>query len=412
MSISDDLAAMNPHWEMDFTHGYVLERSILHELRKEIDAERLTVLNGPRRVGKTVLLRQLIDHLVSNRVKRERILYFSFDDSLTNIKSAFRAWESRYGLNLRKGKYYVFLDEVQYVSGWGSQLKFIHENYPNVKAFVSGSSSLLLRKGRESLAGRSREIMIGALSLDEYLLFSGQVSQSSVSFSAYSKYMMSQFPAIALGKDDSIYYVRDVVKKSIYEDMPRLFGTANSEIVNEMFRVICRSPGEIIDYVDMAKDLGVDRDSVSKYFDAMSDSLLVRRLYNYSANARKSETKHKKFYPFITSYHLYTAPMLADESRIAETEVARVLDAEFFWNHRGREIDFLADGKKVSVEVKLRKRVDSEDSRLLSGNPLGSDLLVLVIHPDSRVEIADSRIRVVKLADIQSFAMSSLKLTQ
>ena len=137
-----------------------------------------TVLRGPRRVGKTVLVRQLIEGFLADGTDARRILYVSFDElpTIRGLKEpvlAIARWfeESVLGTTFNAAARdartaLLFLDEVQNLDAWAPQLKSLVDNH-TIRVLVTGSSSLRIEAGRDSLAGRVTTLDVGPLFLKE-----------------------------------------------------------------------------------------------------------------------------------------------------------------------------------------------------------------------------------------------------
>ncbi|MBI4295394.1 MAG: ATP-binding protein [Chloroflexi bacterium] len=137
-----------------------------------------TVLRGPRQVGKTTLLNQVIEALLEEKVEPHRILRIQFDElpSLRGVSEPILELSRWFSENVlresfndaaRKGKTaFVFLDEVQNLSDWAPQLKHLVDMHA-VRVIVTGSSALRIMQGRDSLAGRTYSIDLGPLLLRE-----------------------------------------------------------------------------------------------------------------------------------------------------------------------------------------------------------------------------------------------------
>jgi predicted AAA+ superfamily ATPase len=177
----DNLRGLNPHWEGRPGPPIPNYRRWLFEHLYQGLGRGLTpviVLRGPRRVGKTVLLRQVIDQLLQDGVAASRILYVPFDDigSLTGIAEpvlTLAQWYEKRVLGrsfneaARAGEpAYLLFDEVQNLSEWAPQIKHLVDNYA-IRALVTGSSSLRIEAGRDSLAGRITTLDLGPLLLRE-----------------------------------------------------------------------------------------------------------------------------------------------------------------------------------------------------------------------------------------------------
>ncbi|MBI4801052.1 MAG: ATP-binding protein [Elusimicrobia bacterium] len=143
----------------------------------------VTLLRGPRRVGKTTLQNQLIDYMLSNGLARpDEILHIQFDEfpDWKEFKSATKSpvldiayWFEEKILKVpfnqlaRQNRVaYIFFDEVQNLPSWAEQIKSLVD-HNDVRVLVTGSSALHIGLGKESLAGRVSQIDIGPLRLSE-----------------------------------------------------------------------------------------------------------------------------------------------------------------------------------------------------------------------------------------------------
>ncbi len=137
-----------------------------------------TVLRGPRRVGKTVLLRQAIDSLLKEGVPASRILYVPFDElpTLRGVREPILAISRWFEANILGETFnsaanggrqvFLFFDEMQNLDAWAPQIKNLVDNHM-VRALITGSSSLRIEAGRDSLAGRITTLEMGPLLLRE-----------------------------------------------------------------------------------------------------------------------------------------------------------------------------------------------------------------------------------------------------
>ncbi|RJP37069.1 MAG: ATP-binding protein [Phycisphaerales bacterium] len=150
--------------------------AVLHGLKKGLAPS--VVLRGPRQVGKTTLLNQVIDHLLSEGVDPALIFRLQFDDlpdlrRLTMPIIELCDWYAASVLGksfheaARSGRQpFIFLDEVENLADWAPQLKSVVDLNP-VRVMVTGSSALRIEAGRDSLAGRMSTIEMGPLLLRE-----------------------------------------------------------------------------------------------------------------------------------------------------------------------------------------------------------------------------------------------------
>ena len=133
-----------------------------------------TVLRGPRQVGKTTLLNQVIDTLLAQGVAGRRIFRVQFDElpALRNVTEPILELARWYAATVLQKSFnqaahdgeqaYLFFDEIQNLPDWAPQLKHLVDMHP-VRVLVTGSSALRIEAGRDSLAGRVSTIDMGPL---------------------------------------------------------------------------------------------------------------------------------------------------------------------------------------------------------------------------------------------------------
>ncbi|MBM4041413.1 MAG: ATP-binding protein [Planctomycetes bacterium] len=157
------------------------ERPVLDLLWRDFEGLRQALsVTGPRRIGKTTILRQLIVRMLDRKgMAPERILYFSFDEpsllaSGERQAAAFDLLAAQQGVKQwdRGNTHYFLLDEIQRLPYWELHLKkFYDQGYP-IRFIVSGSASVpIFRKSRESLVGRIMDHHLLPFSFREYCLF-------------------------------------------------------------------------------------------------------------------------------------------------------------------------------------------------------------------------------------------------
>ena len=95
------------------------------------------MLTGLRRVGKTTIMYQLMDKLL-NTTNPLNILYFTFDYGPAELVSVLDSYQKITGVDWKRNKIFVFLDEIQILDNWGSQIKVLHDSMPNIR-FIPGS---------------------------------------------------------------------------------------------------------------------------------------------------------------------------------------------------------------------------------------------------------------------------------
>ncbi len=362
----------NLHWREGFTYGYEKKRELFNELIKYLDSRQVLGIIGIRRTGKTVLLKQLIDHLIQHGQKRDSILYFSFDEEALSLDDVISEFQSRIGKDIHSaGRLYLFLDEIQKLDGWQNQVKYYYDTYPDLKFFVSGSSSLFLRKkAEESLASRIFLFHLPVLNFVEFLHFKNEdelVSRPQMFKENIMQeillYAKRQFPELVTADEPFInMYVESIVNKIIYEDLPRIFPIEYEDALKQILKVVASNPGIMTDYSALGTDLGISRKTLSKYIFYLERGFLIQKCYNFSRNRLISEKKLKRLYLSSTTlvFHLSEAP---DSGRVIENLVINSSKARFFWRRGTSEVDcVLIENESINpVESKYKNNIQRKE---------------------------------------------------
>lgn len=228
-----------------------------YKISTDIDIKRAAILLGPRRVGKTVMLQQAVDQLISDGVSPRRIMYVSIDAPAYARIPLENFLELLINKN-KRGKsapYYVMFDEIQYLKDWELHLRDLVDRYPNVKFIASGSAAAALQlKSQESGAGRFSDFLLPPLTFLEFVNFlrrgdlihydedldyhrCNDIAQLNDVFIEYLNY--GGFPELALNpkiRNQTDQFIKnDIIDKVLLKDLPNLYGIQNTQELNSHF---------------------------------------------------------------------------------------------------------------------------------------------------------------------------------
>ena len=368
-----NLLKFNRHWNQGFIYEFSNERKFLNILKQHVENRQIIELAGLRRTGKTTLFFQLINFLLQKGVGTHSIWYFSFDEQKYSLDEIFAEFKNQTKKNINADKLYIFLDEIQKLENFQSQIKIYYDLYPNIKFFISGSTSLFIKKKtEESLTGRLFSFMLKPLDFQEYLNFRGKnnllelpdMYRDEIS-AEYEKYLSDQFiETISITNDElKKEYIIGILKKIIYEDIPQVFPVDNPEVLYAIVKIIANQPGMYLHYENLANDLKISSKTLSKYMSILEQAFLLKILYNYSANQLTSEKKLKRVY--LTSSSFCTALHDFDQlGLVVENAVISIEPYKFFWRDSYKhEVDFIwIEGKRIiPIEVKYKNRIINTD---------------------------------------------------
>ena len=344
------LTDSNPWWEtkevpQELTQPY--RRRDFFVLRDELRSRPVTALGGPRQVGKTTLLYQLIEHLLESGVDPTRILFVSFDlpglsgvapDPLNDCMSVYA--ERVLGTPLRKLKEgaYVFLDEVTKVATWHRDLKgWFDFRYP-LKFCVSSSSLPELRSGAaSSLAGRIdshllltwkfvdvlmkrtkedrwndtglrlRDTIRSAVeAADARLILDRFGAKDLTSTAARSelrstadRYMLTDgFPEL-LDSGNLPWCSRrltEYLQLTLANDLYRFYQVRATRVFEDLLGLVARESGQLLSYRNLAETLGTQERTVIEYLDYLERTYLVSQAQFFSESRAKRIRRQRKIY--------------------------------------------------------------------------------------------------------------------
>ena len=363
VSLRELIVEVNPWWRGELRLDYH-ERELYDTVQKFRSQPQIIALVGLRRVGKTTLLLRLVRDAIDGGIDPRRILYFSFDERDARIRDVLREYESLFGRSSGDVDL-VLLDEIQKLERWEDELKSLYDLHKDrVRFVVSGSESLFIRSGsRETLGGRLFEFEVRPLSFREYLGFKGQAFEPADLYERELSRLFDEFvitqglPELVgvVDRDVITKYVREsIVERVVFRDLPELLNVREVSVLHAVLNILMEEPGQIITLSDLAGDLGVTRQTLSNYLTYLEEAFLVRKLYNYARNRRKTERKLKRYYPTLVSPGLTFRTDDLSRSRAFEWAVITQLRPEFFWRDPyGKEVDaVLVDDGAVPVEVK------------------------------------------------------------
>jgi len=369
-----NLFKYNRHWEKGFLYPFQKHRFVFNILIKELDTKQIVEISGLRRTGKTTLLFQLLNYLINQKKNPFSLLYFTFDEEKLLLDDLLNEFSKQTQIDFKKETIHIFLDEIQKLPDFHNQLKIYYDLYPNLKFFISGSTSLFIKKKtQESLAGRIKSLFLNPLAFEEFLLFSDNLeildnpyvfkTEINNSFEVFLNNQFIESISIPDMNSKKDYYV-SIIKKIIFEDIPSTFPVSNPEILWQIVRMIAQKPGMYIDYQNLANDIGISNKTVSSYLYYLEESFLVKKLYNFSRNLITSEKKLKRYYLASPSFSWALANFV-DTTILAENLAASLTDFQFFWRDPYfHEIDFINvtdDDSIIPIEIKYKEKIQQKD---------------------------------------------------
>lgn len=352
--------------------GDLIPRDILEE-KKIIDSKEIIVISGVRRCGKSSLMKIIAQRLIKEKgVNKKNIGYVNFEDPKLlelNITDCDKLYQVFMEEADPKGKLYLFLDEVQELSGWERWLNKLYE-FERVKIFVSGSNSSILKSEASSLlTGRNRVINLYPFSFREFLLMKDIMPQDTKKLlpaekskirKAFEKYLLfGGFPEALKNEDTDILksYYYDI----IYRDILGRNLTRKKREIMEFSAYLASNPGRIVSTKKIQEMLGIKSHiTVKNYLDILESAYLFFKcpLFDYSIkrqiyNPPKTYMIDSAMSKAVAFHHSPNYGWAYEN--IVYIELLRRAKAPFYWkSRRGKEVDFVVkEGTKIAGAIQV-----------------------------------------------------------
>ncbi|MBU1697819.1 MAG: ATP-binding protein [Proteobacteria bacterium] len=358
------LVSHNRHWDRAYTGLY--QRDIFQKLVKNLSARHIQVLQGIRRSGKSTLFRLLINHLIKSCDPME-ILYLNLEDPFfikfdKTPEKLYEIVETAQKLTGKKVKY-LFLDEVQAITGWEKYVKTVYDNEEFKKIFITGSNSSLLNgEFATLLTGRFLSLMVYPLSFSELLKINGITS--------YIQLVQNRANALAIidtmlkyGSFVEVYDSDEELKRDIissYYDTILLKDCVSNNHIRDIksFKELCyylisniTSP---FSYASLAKAVGIHDKSAKEFVQYLQQAYLLSELKLFSWSLKEQQNNKKKPYLIDNGFINLSFQFSSNSGTLLENLVFSEFHKtgkELYFYNKGFECDFIIKNKDNTLEA-------------------------------------------------------------
>jgi uncharacterized protein len=395
--VADHLKRLNPWWasaEMDKGTLELRPRAYLvpvRELLKDPGLRRAVVLLGPRRVGKTILIRHLIADLLASDVTAQRIAYVEMDHPLLHGQSLDAlVHQIETATPNGEGSRFLFFDEIQSHKDWEKHLKPLVDHRPDLRILVSGSAAAALkRQSTESGAGRFTDFLLPPLTFSEYLDLRGEaaaireehpnhyvlddmnlLNQQFVDYVNYGGYPELALSPTVRGNPER-FIKSDIVDKVLLRDLPQLYGIKDIQELNSLFTLLAFNTGEEISFEQLSQRSGVGKQTIQKYIEYLEAAFLIKRVFRVDQDGRRYQ-RERNFKVYLTNSAMYTG--LFGARQADEAEFGHLVETALFaqrfheearlnyarWGSQDCEVDLVESSQALkptgALEIKWSDR--------------------------------------------------------
>ena len=292
---------------------YVIKRKILTALMEHLLSDQMTILVGPRQVGKTYLMRVLKEKLEK---EGKKTIWLNLDLEEDALRLASQASLVSYiELAVGKEKAFVFIDEIQRKENAGLFLKGIFDMRLPHKFIISGSGSLELKaKIPESMAGRKQLFMVDPVSFEEFVNFKTNyqyedrlndffnIEKSKIE-RLLSEYMMfGGYPRVVLADTISLKQgeIQEIYRSYIDRDIHDLLRLEKSDAFTNLLKILASQIGSLVNITELSSTVEIDAKTVKHYLWYLEQTFIIKKVTPYYRNTRKEITKTPVYYFYDT----------------------------------------------------------------------------------------------------------------
>lgn len=334
-----------------------------YDLKDLIKKQKVLVVYGPRRSGKTTLLS---DFLSKTSLKYKL-------DSGDNIRTRqmFESQDFDKIIPYASGYDLIAIDEAQQIPNIGMGLKILIDQVPDLAIIATGSSSFdLSQKLGEPLTGRKRTIVLYPFSqselLEKYNRF--ELKEKLEEFLIFGSY---PDVVLARSREDKIKILNELADSYLLKDVLSLEKIKGAKQLIDLLKLIAFQVGNEVSLHELATQVKLDVKTVDRYLDILEKAFVIKRIGGFSRNLRKEISSKCKYYFLdngVRNAVISQFNFLSDRNdigalfenfivseRMKRNSYKSIFSPIYFWRtYDGQEVDLVEEhsGKLFGFEVK------------------------------------------------------------
>ena len=351
---------------------YINRQKYLDKLISQKDKDIVKVITGIRRCGKSVLLFNIYyDYLLSIGVQKENIIKINLE---TKRNEGLREADALYNAVVEQivtdEKYYVFIDEIQFVDGFEDIVNGLRVDY-NCDVYITGSNSKLLSKDiNTKMRGRSIEIKVYPLSFAEFYAYYGGDKRQ-----CFNNYLMYGGLPYLVTEDDNknkVEYLKMICDTVVGKDIIDRHGIRQGNLFEAVIEFLCSNIGSYVSankIADTLKSNGyskVTHDTIGNYLDFVCDAYLFYKAQRY-------DIKGKQYLKTLNKYYISDLGIRNSKLNYRQIEITHSLENIIYLDliRRGyivdigknnvKEIDFVARDDKNLYYIQVAYTLSDPD---------------------------------------------------
>ena len=348
------------------TDSYIPQAQ-LARLRRLVTAGKVVVVHGPRRVGKTTLIRRYVEQHEPDAlvVSGEDIAAREYLESQSVAKLEAFVGEKRT----------LIVDEAQHAREIGLNLKLLVDHVEGLRIIATGSSSFdLSRQTGEPLTGRQYTLLLLPLA---------QLELASVEDAHETKgrldmrLIYGSYPEVVLMESDERRqtYIRELINSYLFKDILQLENIRYTDKLRRLLQLLALQIGRQVSITELGAQLGMARNSVERYLSLLEKTYVIYGRHGFSRNLRKEIVKNRRYYFYDNGIrnglinNFNSVALRDDTGALWENYVlaerlkynlytGRLAESYFWRTYDGQEIDLVEEwgGRLRAAEMKWSPR--------------------------------------------------------
>lgn len=335
---------------------YVNRQKYLDKLISQKDKDIIKVITGIRRSGKSVLLFDIYyDYLLSIGIDKSHVIKINLETKKnTELRNADALYTAITNRITDDERYYVFIDEIQFVDGFEDVVNGLRVDY-NCDVYITGSNSKLLSKDiNTKMRGRSIEIKVYPLSFAEYYEYYGGDKRQC--FNDYLMYGGLPYLLSETDNKNKVEYLKMICDTVVSKDIVDRHGIRQENLFDAIIDFLCSNIGSYVSANKIADTLRsngyakVTHDTIANYLNFVCDAYLFYRAQRY-------DIKGKQYFKTLNKYYICDLGIRNSKLNYRQIEITHSLENIIYLDllRRGYAVDI---GKNDTKEIDFVARDD------------------------------------------------------
>lgn len=263
----------------------MIKRALQSQLEKMIGGKKAITLMGARQVGKSTLLKLMLEH-------RADVLWLNGDD--VDVQDMLSQITSTRFRNIIGNHRILVIDEAQRISDIGLKLKLVTDQIPGVQVIATGSSSFVLARNiNETLTGRKREFVLTPLTFGEMVKHTNLMEELRM---IPHRMVYGYYPEVVTSPSEERDVLKELSESYLFRDMLSFDKIFKSDKLVKLLQALSYQIGSMVNSHELGTLVGLDSKTVEKYITLLEQSYIVFGLRSYSRNLRNELKKSRKIY--------------------------------------------------------------------------------------------------------------------